>query len=154
MSGKIKKPPKKPKKVYTILSAELADFLDEQASVEKKSRTALLRDLIEISLTRRSIDRFPPIDPTELHSLLLQEAAKIKSVAESREASGNREGASSAYLCAAAREMEAASLLSLNDDVRIKSSLLLTIYLIKKGTGYRHLPETPVSPRSVEIWRS
>lgn len=154
MSGKTKKLPRKPKKVCAVLSAELVDFLDKQALEEKKSRAALLKELIEISIARRRVDRSPPVDSTGLHSLLLQEAAKIKSIAEDREASGDREGASSAYLCAAAREMEAASFLLLDDDMRMKSSILLTVQLIKKGTGYRHLPDIPVSPPSMEMWRS
>ena len=61
MSGKTKKLPRKPKKVCAVLSAELVDFLDKQALEEKKSRAALLKELIEISIARRRVDRSPPV---------------------------------------------------------------------------------------------
>jgi hypothetical protein len=151
-----KKPTKRPTKKRTVkvqitLPESLVRVLDKEVRRSRQSgveasRISLMKELLGLGVVRRMM-----ADATDIGSMsdardsLLREAGPLAKDAALHEASGGRETASRLYLAAAARELEAISYMSPDDESGIKSALIMVIHHLKRGTGYRHLPEVTVA---------
>ena len=151
-----KKPAKKPvkrrtQKVQIVLPESLVKALDRevrrarQSGVES-SRAALMKELLGLGVVRRMmVDAVDPGSLADARDSLLREAGPLAKDAALHEASGSRGISSRLYLTAAARELEAISYMATDDETGIKSALIMVIHHLKRGTGYRHLPEVTVA---------
>lgn len=151
-----KKPAKKPakrrtQKIQILLPESLVKAIDRevrrtrQSGVES-SRSALMKEILGLGIVRRmAADVVDPGSLADARDGLLREAVPLAKDAAIHEASGSRGTASRLYLTAAARELEAISYMPPDDETSIKSALIMVIHHLKRGTGYRHLPEVTVA---------
>ncbi len=136
------------RKVQIVLPESLVKALDREvrrarASGTETSRAAVMKELLGLGVVRRTM--FDSVDPgslAEARDSLLREAAPL---AREAQASDSKAQASRLYLTAAARELEAISCMSQDDESGIKSALIMVVHHLKRGTGYRHLPDVTVA---------
>lgn len=144
-----KKPAKrKTRKIQVSLPETLVRALDKEVrrSGSHVSRAALIKEMIGLGVVRRMMsDADDPGSRKDAMEALLREAGPLAADAAAHEATGNRGAALRLFLAAAAREIEAISYMSPDDEFSIKSALIMAVLHMKKGTGYRHLPEVHVS---------
>lgn len=148
-----KKPAKKRKirKIQVSLPETLVKALDKEVRRASRpgkpgSRAALMKEILGLGVVRRMMSDSEDVGSrNDARDSLLREAGPLVAEALANEASGNRAAASRLYLAAASREIEAISYMSPDDEVSIKSALIMAVLHMKKGTGYRHLPEVQVS---------
>jgi len=139
------------RKVQIMLPENLVKDLDREvrrmrSSGKEVSRAALMKEILGLGMVRRMIlDSADPAGLADARDGLLSEAAPLAREAQAAEASGSRSQASRLYLTAAARELEAISCMSPSDESAIKSALIMVIHHLKRGTGYRHLPDVTVA---------
>lgn len=141
----------KTRKLQVSLPEALIRALDKEVrrSGQQKSRAALMKEMIGLGVVRRMMsDADDPASRKDAMDALLREAGPLVADAIRHESSGNRAAASRLYLAAASREIEAISYMSPDDEVSIKSALIMAVLHMKKGTGYRRLPEVQVSSAS------
>ena len=72
-------------------------------------------------------------------------AARLKAHGDDIQERGDPQEARRAFLLAAAKELEALALVAVPDEKDMIGDLMEIISLLKKGTGYRHLPEVSVN---------
>lgn len=139
------KKPGRGRKIQVRLPEKEVARLDRESRTSGKGRSEIVREALA---ARTASARHG-------HDALVAEAARLRAEAERHEEAGRRGAAASKFLLAAAREIEAASLLSPDsfreDEPKLRSSMLLAIQMIKKGTGYRQLPEVPTPFRSASV---
>ncbi len=139
------------KKVQITLPDSLVKAIDREVRRSRHSgieisRTGLMKELLGLGVMRRMMaDSVDAASRTEARDSLLREAVPLAKDAAVHHSSGNREAASRLYLAAAARELEAISYMSSDDESGIKSALIMVVHHVKRGTGYRHLPDVIVS---------
>lgn len=154
-----KKPAKrKTQKVQLTLPESLVRALDKEVrrsrmSGKESSRGALMKELIGLGVVRRMMaDAMDVGSMTDARDALLREAGPLARDAAVHEAAGSKDAASRLYLAAAARELEAISFMASDDESGIKSALIMVVHHVKRGTGYRHLPDVTVaSPASDSV---
>ncbi len=105
-----------------------------------------MKELLGLGVVRRMMaDALDVGSMTDARDSLLREAGPLAKDAAIHDAAGNREAAARLYLAAAARELEAISFMSSDDESGIKSALIMVVHHVKRGTGYRHLPDVTVA---------
>jgi hypothetical protein len=151
MTTKKSRPDVEQVRISVSLTADSVVAMDEAVSGEgshpvqrmqryPRSRSALLQRLLDVHLASMSVR---PRDRKEGHEVLLKESGtlKLRSTVLSAEGAPARD-VSTLTLLAAAREIEALSLLS--DDQRASSyHVTEALFLIKEALGLRSLPELP-----------
>ncbi len=151
-----KKPAKKlvkrrMKKVQLALPEALVKAIDREVRRIRRSgigasRAGVMKDILGLGMARReATESTGAAGLAEVRDGLLREAGPLAKDAALHEASGSRALSSRLYLTAAARELEAISFMSPDDESGIKSALIMVIHHLKRGTGYRHLPEIIVA---------
>lgn len=158
MSMPTKKKPagRKTRKIQVSLPETLVRALDKEVrrSGRQTSRATLMKEMIGLGVVRRmASEADDPASRADAMRSLLKEAGPLVAEAVRHEEAGDRAMASRLYLAAAAREIEAISYMPSGDESGIKSALIMAVLHMKKGTGYRRLPEVQVStpsPTSVQ----
>jgi len=144
--AKNKKPP-----VRLILSLpeEIASGLDKEIRKLRKrhpgvhpTRASITLALIKSGLLRR-VDTKE--ERNESYKLIVREANIFKNRGKEAMKAGDDVGARALYLKAAAAELDALSVLGTNDEVATKTVVIEMLLLLKAATGYKHLPEVPLS---------
>ena len=143
--------PSEPTKRLTVaVSQSLSDSIDEE--IERIRRVRPGSRATRSSLAKNILAKVL-LEPSDSHWCqpeardgLQQEADLMEAEAEMLRASDERAASRSMYLQAAAKEIEALSVLSDPSEAVILSSLFRILPLIKRGTGYRHLPAVPADP--------
>lgn len=157
MPKKKTRPRKKARKVQVTLPESLIRALDMEVKAmasrgRSVSRSSLMKEMLGLSVVRRMASEVSdPASMADVRESLLKEAGPLAQEAGAQEASGSRTVAARLWLVAAAREIEAMAYTS--DETAIKSAIVLAVMHLKRGTGYRHLPEVHVAasvPGSVQ----
>jgi hypothetical protein len=152
-----KTPRRRNRKIQIELPESLVRSIDKEVrrsrlSGRSASRAGLMRELLGLGVVRRmAADSEDEASRTDVRDTLLKEAAALAKEAAAHEASGSRKAASRLLLAAASREVEAICYMASEDEVGVKSALILAIHYMKKGTGYRRLPEYQESVRSTDV---
>jgi hypothetical protein len=147
---------RKVRKVQVVLPESLVRALDREVrrsrqSGKESSRASLMKELLGLGVIRRTAaDPMDAASMADARDALLGEAVPLAREAALHEASGGRPTAARLYLAAAARELEAISFMSPDDEAGIKSALIMAVHHAKKGTGYRHLPDVTVTAHVAE----
>jgi hypothetical protein len=139
----------KGRKVTVVLSSCSINKIDKELRKlrkedphKKPTRASICTPIIENGILKFSITEK---EKSEACSSLLEQSKEFKKKAASHADAGENNESSSAYLMAAAKELEALAILNTNDENMIRSTIIQTIQLIKRGTGYNHLPNVPVN---------
>lgn len=132
-----------PDDVVRSVDAEV-ERLRSEGRLPVGGRSTFIRDVLFLGLARLGwAGQKEPESRLSAREALLRDAGILKLRGKSHQALGEPEAASSAYLAAAARELEALAVLGGASEATIKTHLIEIVYLIKLGTGYRHLPDVP-----------
>jgi hypothetical protein len=138
-------PKKAPSKVSVPLSPELLAIVDEEVARLKSlgSKLRITRAVAIQALVRRHARNLRPADIKAVYEQCLREAGPLKLHGVSRASLGEIGPARQAFLRAAAFELLALSSLDDVGDATIIQHLAEVVELIKKGTGYKALPDGP-----------
>lgn len=128
-------------KIVVELDSSVIKLVDEISNQFKKagirtSRTSIIRDIVNVSFH----NKYDHDEQMLVYDRLVQMSAILKS----RAIECKNDGASSHYLMAAVREIEALSVVDDKNEELIRTTLITVIQLLKKATGYRNLPDVPV----------
>jgi hypothetical protein len=153
-SAKAKKRISKPRirKILITLPEHLVQ--DLQKEIKRLSRTkdgvrynrnAYIRDIIYLNLLKNPyVVSKHKLTRLDARKALLHAANSTKTIAKESLLEGNSEVASALFLAAAAKELEALSVLRNPDESTIRSTIIEVLVCLKAGTGYNHLPEVPL----------
>ena len=137
----------KSRKVSVQLSNELLKGLDAEVkrlkSLNPKSRVTR-GDALRTLVLRHTRDY--PLSEGErrkLYAEFLRESGPLKLQALGAMADKDYQRARKAYLRAAALELEALAVLEAPSEQTTANALVEIVFLVKKATGYRTLPDTP-----------
>lgn len=112
------------------------------------SRAGVCRAIIDQTVNRSYETREEQV---RAHSRLIRESSKHKERAQLALKRNDQPAASSQFLLAAAKELEALSIIGSRNESTVKSSLIQVLQLLKRGTGYNKLPEVPASSVGVDL---
>lgn len=118
----------------------------KQAPRSKPTRANICLSFIENSVLLISETE---AEKSAAHEIFLEQSKAIRMEATEYANIGENMKASSLYLLAAAKELEALAILGTRNENIIKSTLIQAIQLIKRGTGYNHLPSVPINEHNV-----
>ena len=147
-----KKQRMKPVKLTVEVHPTVARALDAEVKRLRKERPDgrwSRSELVRFALARGFGKKISKKDRAAIYKELLYKSGTLKLRARANLASNKLEAARSAYLQAAALELEAFSLLDNPGEMTVKTALIEILVLLKDGTGYRHLPEVPGGRRTV-----
>lgn len=143
--------PSRASRRFTLtISQALSDAVDEE--LERIRRVRPSSKATRASLAKNVLAKVL-LEPSDAHwcqpearDSLRQDADLMEAEAEMLKTSDEGAASRSMYLQAAAKEIEALSVLNDPDEAVILSSLFRILPLLKRGTGYRHLPVVPADP--------
>lgn len=152
MTRKKEEPPKQKFRVVLDLDLDTIHEIDrlviDAAEGGRSSRTSVCRTIIERAVNRGSETREEQL---RTYSRLIREGVKMKDKALAFIKRKDQSTASSLFLMAASKELEALSVVSDRSEHMMKSTLIQVVQLLKRGTGYRKLPEVPNDNSGVDL---
>lgn len=153
--GSPKKPKKTVRKLTVGIQSSTVRAMDRRVAQLRRERCG---DWNRSDLVRLAINRLlgSSLCRTERELICVElrklaEPTKIRAIEHL--AKGKPHLARAAYLEAASLELEALSLLDTPDERSIQSALIEILILLKKGTGYSHLPEVPNSRGTIRSFQ-
>lgn len=139
---------KNKKKISVTLSERVLEWVDQEVQDTGRPRSEVLEDLANAAMARREIlEVRDPRRRVKVRDALLSQSEPLKELAAAYADLGERAAADAAYLLAAAKELEALAVLRDPSEETVRDKLIDVIALIKKGTGYKHLPDVPTEVR-------
>lgn len=117
-------------------------------NVTRVSRASVCKDIIDAAINRNYENKEQQI---QIHNRLLKLAVSLQERGNFFLKKNDHKTSASLFLMAAAKEIEALAILGDRDESLIKGTLIKAIQLLKKGTGYRSLPNVPVDSLSVDL---
>lgn len=139
---------KNKKKVSVTLSERVLEWVDREVLDTGRPRSEVLEDLASAAMARREIlEVRDPRRRVKVRDALLSQSEPLKELAAAYADLGELAAADAAYLLAAAKELEALAVLRDPSEETVRDKLIDVVTLIKKGTGYKHLPDVPTEVR-------
>jgi hypothetical protein len=142
------------RKIVITLPEYILEELDEEVrKMRKEFRDVEYNrsDLIESAICGKITQRANSVEERHrLYKFYLSEAEPLKKKTLQHKELGETAQARSSSLKAAAKELEALSILENPNEEILRSALIEIVMLIKDGTGYIRLPDIPLSINSVE----
>lgn len=136
-----------PPEVFKRLSQEVR-LRKTKDSSSNPSRTSIARALIITGLRRMPET---PGGKKELNIQILRESIELKSKGKILLANNKKIEAQSMFLLAAAKELEALSILKTDSETKMRTTIIETLMLLKLATGYKNLPNIPWEGSQIQI---
>jgi hypothetical protein len=150
-----KKKNAKTRKVVVSLSSEVVMKIDQEMKKlretvlgSKPTRSEVCASFIEEGINKCAKTEYERNLSSER---IITQANSFRDQAAMCLTNGENNEASSLYLMAASKELEALAILQTRNENIIKSTIIETIQFIQKGTGYRTLPVLPLGKCRVDF---